>query len=95
MNAFLNPRNGASLTNMIDVTPHSVSLFQENEQPKNINDMLIPKTDISIAEPIEVQINELGNNTTQLYQLIGIINDEKAGGLESLLNYMNENFLQR
>ena len=36
MNAFLNPRNGASLTNIIDVTAHSVSLFQENEQLNNI-----------------------------------------------------------
>ena len=91
MNALLNPRNGTSLTNIIDVTAHSISLFQENEQPKNINDMFIPKTDISIAEPIEVQIDELGNNMIQMYQLIGIINDEKAGGLESLLNYVNEN----
>ena len=38
--------------------------------------MFIPKTDISIAEPIEVQIDELSNSTTQVYQLIGIINDE-------------------
>ena len=95
MNAFLNPRNGASLTNIIDVTAHSISLFQENEQPKNINDMFIPKTDISIAEPIEVQIDELGNNTIQMYQLIGIINDEQVGGLESLLNYMNENLFSK
>ena len=26
-----------------------------------------------------------------MYQLTGIINDDKAGGLESLLNYMYEN----
>ena len=38
MNAFLNPRNGASLTNIIDVTAHSTSLFQENEQPKYITE---------------------------------------------------------
>ena len=84
MDAFLNPRNGVSLTNIIDVTAHSISLFQENEQPKNINDMFIPKTDISIAEPIEVQIDELGNGIVQMYQLIGVINDEKVGGLESI-----------
>ena len=46
--------------------------------------MLILKTDISIAEPIEVQLDELGNGTIQMCQLIGIINDEKVGGLESL-----------
>ena len=91
MNAFLNPRNGASLTNIIDVTAHSINLFQENEQPNNINDMFIPKTDISIAEPIQVQMDELGNKYVQVYQFIGATNDEKAGGLGSLLNYMNEN----
>ena len=54
--------------------------------------MFIHKTGISIAEPIEVQIDELGNHTTQMYQFIGITNDEKAGGLEPLLNYVNETY---
>ena len=36
MNAFLNPRKGASLANIIDVTAHSISLFQANAQPKDI-----------------------------------------------------------
>ena len=40
MNAFLNPRNGTSFTNIVDATAHSISLFQENEQPKNINKYL-------------------------------------------------------
>ena len=95
MNTFLNPRNGASLTNIIGVTAHGISLFQENEQPKHINDICIPKTDISIAEPIDVQIDELGNNTIQMYQFLGVINDEKVGGLESLLHYMNEHFFSK
>ena len=44
MNAFLNPHNnGPSLTGIIDATAHSISLFQENEPPKNVNDILIPK----------------------------------------------------
>ena len=30
-----------------------------------------------------------------MYQLIGDINDEKVGGLESLLNYTNENFFTK
>ena len=30
-----------------------------------------------------------------MYQVIGDINDTKAGGLESLLNYMNENFFSK
>ena len=95
MNAFLNPGNGTNLNNIIDVTTHIISLFQENEQPKNINVMFILKTDISMAEPIEVQMDELGDNTFQMYQLIGIINDEKAGGLESLLNCMSEHFFSK
>ena len=92
MNAFLNPRNETSLSNTLEVTAQSLRLFHGNEQPKNINDIFIPKTDIGIAEPIEVQIDEVGNNTTQKYQPIGIISDEKAGGLESLLNYMKNFF---
>ena len=94
MNAFVNPGNGASLTNTIDVTAHFIFLFQENEQPRNTTEMFIPQTSLSIAEPIDVQIDELGNNTTQMYQFIGSIND-KVGGLESVFNYMNENFLQQ
>ena len=93
MNSFLNPHNnGPSLTGVIDVTAHSISLFQENEPPKNIIDIFIPKSDISIALPYDVIIDELGNNVITMYQFIGDINDTKAGGLESLLNYMNENF---
>ena len=57
--------------------------------------MFISKTDISIAGPIDVQMDELGNNTTQMYHFIGIINDEKVGGLEPLLNYMNEHFFSK
>ena len=34
---------------MIDVTAHSISLFQENEQPKNINDICILQTSIPTA----------------------------------------------
>ena len=78
MNAFLNPRNGASLINIIGVTAHSLSTFQEYEQPNNIYEIFIPQTSVSIAEPIDVQINELGNNIITMYQLIGIIRDEKS-----------------
>ena len=95
MNAFINPRNGASLTNTTDVTAHGISLFQGNAQPNNINDMFVPKNDISIAEPIDVQIDELGNGVIQMYQLMGIINDEKVGGLEPLLSYMGDNFFSK
>ena len=90
-----NPGNGASLTDIIDVTAHSISSLQEDEQPKNINEMFIPRTDISIAEPIDAQIDELGNNIFQMYQLIGIINDEKVPGLESRLHFMNESFFNK
>ena len=49
MNSFLTPHNGPSLTGVIDVTAHSISLFQENAPPKDINDIFIPQSDISIA----------------------------------------------
>ena len=87
MNAFLNPHNtGPSLTGIIDVTAHSISLFQGNEPPKNIIDILIPKSDISVAGPYDVQIAELGDNTITMYQFIGDVNGTKVGGLEGLLN---------
>jgi len=95
MNSFLTPHNGPSLTGVIDVTAHSISLFQENAPPKDINDIFIPQSDISTALPYDVPINELGNNVITMYQFIGDINDEKVAGLESLLNYMNDNFFTK
>ena len=95
MNSFLNKNNGTSLTGIIDLTAHSISLFVENEEPQNITDIFIPKSDISVAEPYDVIIDELGNNVITMYQFIGDINDSKIGGLESLLNYMNENFYSK
>ena len=71
MNALLNPHNnGPSLTGIIDVTAHSISLFQENESPKHIKDIFIPKSDTSLAEPYGVQVAELGDNIITRYQLI-------------------------
>ena len=76
MNSFLNPHNNdPSLTGVIDVTAHSISLFQENEPPKNTIDIFIPKSDISTALPYDVIMDELGNNAITMYQLIGDIND--------------------
>ena len=95
MNSFLNLKNGPSLTGIIDVTAHSISLFQGNAPPKSIIDIFIPKSDISIAEPYDVIIDELGNNVIPMYQFIGDINDTKVAGLASLLNYMNENFFSK
>ena len=96
MNAFLNPHNnGPSLTGITDVTAHSISLFQENEPPKNIKSIYIPKSDTSVAEPYDFQIAELGDNIITMYQFIGNINDTKVGGLDSVLTYMNENFFNK
>ena len=55
----------------------------------------INNSDISIALPYDVVIDELSNNDITMYQFIGDINDEKVAGLESLLNYMNENFFTK
>ena len=91
MNSFLTPHNGPGLTCVTDVTAHSISLFQENAPPKNIEDIFILQSDISIALPYDIVIDELGKNVITMYQFIGYINDDKVGGLESLLNYMNAN----
>ena len=96
MNSFLNPHNGTSLTGVIDLTVHSISLFDEaNDEPKNIKDTFMAKNEISVAEPIEVQIDETGNKFITMYQFNGDINDSKVPGLESVLNYMNENFFSK
>ena len=69
MNAFLNPHNNwPSLTGIFDVTAHSISLFQEDELPKRINDIFTPSSDISTAEPYGAIIDELGNSVTTMYQ---------------------------
>ena len=83
------------MTNIVDVTAHSISLFQENDQPKHINKIFIPQTSISNPEPIDVQIDELGNNITTMYQLIGIMHDGQMLGLESMFNFMNEHFFSK
>ena len=95
MNSFLTPHNGPSLTGVIDVTAHSISLFQENAPPKNIEDTFILQSDISIALLYGVVIDALGNNIITMYQFIGDINDEKVADLASLLNYMNENLFTK
>ena len=53
------------------------------------------KSNISIAEPYDVQIDELGDNIIQMYQFTGDINGTKVAGLESLLHYMNDNFFSK
>ena len=79
MNSFLNVNNsGPSLTGVVDVTAHSISLFQENAPPKNIEGIFIPKSYISIALPYDVIIDELVNNVITMYQFIGGINDKKS-----------------
>ena len=87
--------NGPSLTGIIDITAHNISLFQDNGPPKNIIGIFIPKSDISIAEPYDVQIGEDCDDFITMYQFIGDINDTKVAGLESLLNYMIENFFSK
>ena len=86
-------KNGTSLTGLTDITANSISLIQ-SDGTKNINDIFIPKRAISVAEPYDVVIDEFGN-TVQMYQFTGDIDDTKVAGLESLLNYINENFFNK
>ena len=59
MNAFLNPRNGTSLTGLIDLTAHSINLYDHSisNEPQNIKDVFMTESDISVAVPTEVQID--------------------------------------
>ena len=93
MNPFLNPNNGTSLTGVIDLTAHSINLFQENEAPQDIKDTFMNKNLISIAEPYDVQIDEMGGNIIQMYQFMGEIND-KSGWLRIVIKLSGRKFLQ-
>ena len=57
--------------------------------------MFIPKSDISVAEPYDIQIDGTGNHIIIMYQFIGEISDTKVGGSEPLLNYMNEHLFTK
>ena len=78
MNAFLNPINGTSLTNIIDVTAHSITFSDSKDIPTHIHNIFIPETYIAIPEPIDVQTNELGGSIISMYQFVGDINGEQV-----------------
>ena len=77
MNSFLNPHNGTSLTGVVDLTAHSISLFQENESPQNTKDTFMNKNNISIAGPYDVQIDELGIILFRCISLFEILMTQK------------------
>ena len=52
-------------------------------------------THISIAEPIDVRIDELGNGIIQMYKSIGEVSDETVSGLESINIYERKLLKQR
>ena len=86
--------HGTSLTGIVDITANNISLFQDNGPPKNIEDMFIHTSDISIAEPYDIQIYK-NCNVIQMYQFLGYINDTNVAGLESILNYINDNIFSK
>ena len=53
---------------------------------------MISPNNISIAEPVEIQIGESGNYVITMYQFVGEINDKQVPGLEPILNSINNNF---
>ena len=79
MNSFLNLNNdGPGLTGVIDATAHSISLFQENAPPKDIEDTFMPQSDISIALPYEVVIDELCKNILLCISSLAILMMKKS-----------------
>ena len=59
-----------------------------------ILNIFIHKSDISVAEPYDVQIYENGN-VVQVYQFLGVINDTKVAGSKSILNYISGSFFSK
>ena len=94
MNSLLAPNNRTSLTGIIDFTAQNAHLIQEDGTVKNILDILFAYGDIAVAGLVDVQLNGLGP-VIQMYQFIGDTNDERVHGLESILNYINENFFNK
>ena len=93
MNSFLAPNNRTSLTGIIDFTAHNMYLYQK-DGTVNILDILFSYGNIAVAELVDVQLTELGP-VIQLYQFIWDINDKRVPGLESILNYIDENFFNK
>ena len=77
MFSCLNHYNSVSLTGVIDLTAHSISLYDENDEPQDITGTFINKNNIGIAEPVDVHIDEAGNNVITMYEVIGDISDER------------------
>ena len=69
-------------------------MTQEDGTVKNILDILFAYGGIAVAELVDVQLNEFGP-VIQMYQLIGDINDNRVPGLESMLNYIDENLFNK
>ena len=66
MYAF-NKYNSVSLTGVIDLQVHSLSLYDENDEPQNIKGTFINKKNISKAEPVDVIIDAFGNMVIIMY----------------------------
>ena len=96
MNAFLSPHNnGPSLTGKVDVTAHSISLFQKDEPPKNINDIPILKVILVLLSLMMFRSLNWRIILSLCTNPLEILMAQKVGGSESLLNYMNENFFSK
>ena len=53
------------------------------------------QNNISIAELVGIQIDELGNDVMPVYEFVNDINDNKVIGLESISNYINDIFFAK
>ena len=69
-------------------------MTQEDGTVKNTLDLLFAYGIIAVAELVDVQLNEFGP-VIQMYQFIVDINDNRVPGLESILNYTDENLFNK
>lgn len=67
-------------------------LFHQEEELTNIFGLLTSQDNISIAELVEIRIDEAGTNVSTMYQFVGGIHDNRGPGLEGILNCINDIF---
>ena len=93
-NNWLNPYNTVNLTGLIDITANVVKLISiannNEEQIQNILDLFIQFNNISTVINVVYPLG--GGLTYTEKEWISPINDTRAPGLSSLIDFLNTNY---
>jgi len=93
-NQHLAKGNTTSLTGIIDVVAHSISLIKNEEQePENLLDIFIHQDNIATVQDVSIPLG--GGLFFTQKEFIGDINNDRVPGLEALLDYLNANYYDR